>query len=100
MLREAWSVGTARETPLKETPAQPPARKPGRLGSAEARLDAALDRLDAALGLGLRQFATQAEEAAGMTRMQEENAALRRTRDEVSGRLDAAVERLRQVLAD
>jgi hypothetical protein len=34
-----------------------------------------------------------------VTRLQEENAALRQTRADVSERLDAAVERLRRVLA-
>lgn len=81
---------------MKETQSHPhgsaPARKSGRLGAAEARLEAALDRLDAAL-------ATQAEDAAGTTRLQEENAALRQSRADVSARLDAAVERLRRVLA-
>lgn len=79
------------------------ARKPGRLGTAEARLDAALGRLETAFdGLG-RALAAQAEERDGgretVSRMREENAALQQIRADVSGRLDAAVERLRRVLA-
>ena len=92
--RNFW--GAAREVRLKEAQSQPqgpaPVRKSGRLGAAEARIEAALDRLDAALG-------TQAEDLGSVTRLQEENAALRQTRAEVSGRLDAAIERLRRVLA-
>ena len=95
--------GAAWEVPLKETqsqsPGAAPARKSGRLGAAEARLEAALDRLDAALGEYARTLAGRAESTAGMTQMQEENAALQQTRDDVSARLDAAVERLRRVLA-
>jgi ElaB/YqjD/DUF883 family membrane-anchored ribosome-binding protein len=88
---------------LKETQSQSPgaaaARKSGRLGAAEARLDAALDRLDAALGACMQSLAERAEDEALLTRLQEENAALQQTREAVSARLDAAVERLRRVLA-
>ncbi len=87
-----------RET-QSQLPGSTPARKSGRLGAAEARLEAALDRLDAALGECARILADRAEGTAGMTRLQEENAALQQTRDDVSARLDAAVERLRRVLA-
>jgi hypothetical protein len=80
-------------------PGSTPARKSGRLGAAEARLEAALDRLDATLGECAQALAGRGEGTAGMTRLQEENAALQQTRDSVSARLDAAVERLRQVLA-
>ncbi len=88
---------------MKEThsqqPGAPTARKSGRLGSAEARLEAALDRLDAALGACMQTLAERAEDAALLARLQEENAALQQIRDGVSARLDAAVERLRRVLA-
>jgi hypothetical protein len=82
-------------------------RKPGRLGAAETRLDAALGRLEAALAgaaarAGERDEARareRAEDRAAVARLREENAALQQIRDGVSGRLDAAVERLRRVLA-
>ncbi|MSO84966.1 MAG: hypothetical protein EXR02_00285 [Rhodospirillales bacterium] len=77
---------------MKETSSRAPARKSGRLGAAEDRLDAALDRLDAAL-------AERTGDPGSVTRLQEENAALRQIRDGVSERLDAAVERLRRALA-
>lgn len=92
---------------MKEVQSQPqapsPAWKTGRLGAAEARLEAALDRLGSALDGCVRTLGTQAEDSGLMTgritRLQEENAALRSTRDDVSGRLNAAIERLRRVLA-
>jgi len=92
-------------------------RKPGRLGAAEARLEAALGRIEAALdGVG-RELAARADRAAAeaesrvrvdteraedravLAQLREENAALQHVRDQVSSRLDAAVEHLRQVLA-
>lgn len=86
-----------------QPPGTKPARKPGRLGTAEARLDAALGRLDAAFDSLGRALAAQAEERDGeraaVSRVRQENAALQQIRDDVSGRLDAAVERLRRVLA-
>lgn len=94
-----------------------PQRKPGRLGAAEARLEAALGRIEAALdGIG-REMAARADRAAAEARarvdadeahagdqtalaqLREENTALRHVRDEVSGRLDTAVDRLRRALA-
>ena len=81
---------------MKETQSQShvqaPVRKSGRLGAAEVRLEAALNRLDAAL-------AERTEDRGFVTQLQEENAALRQIRDGVSTRLNAAVERLRQALA-
>jgi hypothetical protein len=103
-----------REVVLTETH---PQRKPGRLGAAEARLEAALGRIEAALdGIG-REMAARADRAvaeararveadearagdqAAFAQLREENAALRHVQGEVSGRLDAAVERLRRALA-
>ena len=89
--------------PLHAT-AAPSAHKPGRLGSAEARLGSALDRLEQVLG-GIEpargaDAAAAAEVAARVARLQDENVALQQTQDQIAGRLDAAVDRLRRVLAD
>jgi len=98
-----------------------PQRKPGRLGAAEARLEAALGRIEAALEGAVREMAGRADRAtaeaeakamalaradearagdqAAFAQLREEKAALRQIQGEVSGRLDAAVERLRRALA-
>ena len=80
-------------------PATAPARKSGRLGVAEARIEAALDRLDAALDGCARALAQQDANSGLVTRLQANNAALQQARAEISGRLDAAIERLHRVLA-
>jgi hypothetical protein len=107
----AMREGIFGENAVTENRSQPPgprtARKPGRLEAAEARLDAALGRLEAALDGADRELAARAEalaaeragDRAAVERLREENAALQQIRGDVSGRLDAAVERLRRVLA-
>ncbi len=113
-LPERGRAENPREVGLTETHSQ---RKPGRLGAAEARLDAALGRIEAALEGVAGELAARADRAAAeaqarlraeeeragdraaLAQLREENAALQHTRDLVSGRLDAAVERLRQALA-
>ncbi len=90
-----------------QPPAQPPgaklARKPGPLGAAEARLEAALDRLEIALDGWTIRAEKRAEERgqdrAALSRLQDENAALQQIRADVSGRLDAAIQRLGRALA-
>ena len=62
-------------------------------------MEAALDRLDAALEGCLRALAARVETSDAVTHLQADNAALRHTRAEISGRLDAAIERLHRVLA-
>lgn len=88
---------------MQEGQSPPPAtalgRKSGRLGTAEVRIEAALDRLDAALDGCVRALARQDENSGLVTRLQVNNAALQQTRAEISGRLDAAIERLHRVLA-
>jgi hypothetical protein len=114
---------------MTDNRSQPPgaqaARKSGRLGAAGDRLAASLARLEAALEGAGRARAAEAQaaaqalaaaqaqtavetrahaearagDAALMARLREENAALHQIRDDVSGRLDAAIERLSRVLA-
>ncbi|MEK7245018.1 MAG: hypothetical protein AAB223_03265 [Pseudomonadota bacterium] len=80
-------------------PATTPAWKSSRLGAAEARIEAALDRLDAALDGCERALVARAGDPGLVARLEKENTALQQTRADVSGRLDAAVERLRRALA-
>ena len=62
-------------------------------------MEAALDRLGAALEGSLRALAAKDDRAGVAAALEAENVALRQTRMEVSGRLDAAIERLHRVLA-
>ena len=82
-----------------------PAHKSARLGVAEARLGSALDGLERALGSiaaarGGDSADTAVRGAEQVSRLQDENAALQQTHEQIAGRLDAAVDRLRRVLAD
>jgi len=85
-----------------------PGRKSARLGEVEARLGEALDGLERVLGAIETAGSARAADVTAqlverdgrLLRLQEENAALQQNREEIAGRLDVAVDRLRRALAD
>ena len=80
---------------MQEGQSSPPApaatRKSGRLGAAEARIEAALNRLDAALDGCVGALARRDETSGLVTRLQESNAALQQAHDSLSARLERAL---------
>lgn len=69
-----------------------------RLDDAKARLEAAMTRLEAAAEARLRDCADRDALKRDLDAAQGENERLRRTNEDISGRLDAAIDRVKAIL--